>query len=115
MNDERRKEEALFRYAVLGDLLHRDLRRGELGRGLSEHAGKLWTAPDGRPRRIAKKTLEEWYYRYGRQGIDGLLPAPRSDRGKARALRAEVEELILAMKREDPGRFTVIFQMSTRI
>ena len=34
MNDERRREEALFRYAVLGDLLHRSLRRGELGRAL---------------------------------------------------------------------------------
>lgn len=104
MNDERRKEEALFRYAVLGDLLHRDLRRGELLRGLSERAAKLWNAPDGRQRRVAKKTLEEWYYRFGRNGIDGLLPAPRSDRGKGRALSAEAQELILAMKREDPGR-----------
>jgi len=104
MNDERRRAEALFRYAVLGDLLHRSLRRGELGRALSERAQKLWKRPDGHERRIAKKTLEEWLYKFKRHGFDGLLPSVRSDRGKVRALKAEIEELVIAMKREDPGR-----------
>lgn len=104
MNDERRKQEALFRYAVLGDLLHRGLRRGELGRALTERARKLWRAPQGRERRIAKKTLEEWFYRYRRSGFDGLLPSPRRDLGKVRVLQPEAEELIIRMKREDPGR-----------
>ncbi len=104
MNDERRREEALFRYATLGDLLHRDLRRGELGRALTERASRLWKCPDGRERRIAKKTLEEWFYRYKKSCFDGLLPSARSDRGKTRALKAETEELIVQMKREDPGR-----------
>ena len=104
MKDERRREEALFRYAVLGDLLHRTLRRGEIGRALRDRAEKLWKGPDGRERRVAQKTLEEWLCRYRRRGFDGLLPEERRDRGKVRALKAEVEELILAMKREDPGR-----------
>ena len=104
MNDERRREEALFRYAVLGDVLHRLLRRGELRRALEERAQKVWRGPEGNDRRIARKTLEEWLYRYRRDGFDGLLPSPRSDRGKARALNAETEELIVEMKREDPGR-----------
>ncbi len=47
MNEERRKKEALFRYAVLGELLNRVLRRGELGRGLRERAGKVWESPGG--------------------------------------------------------------------
>ncbi len=104
MNDERRKAEALFRYAVLGDVLHHTLRRGELGRALTERALKVWKGPDGHDRRIAKKTLEEWLYKYRRDGFDGLVPAPRRDRGKVRALKAEVEELVITMKREDPGR-----------
>lgn len=104
MNEERRRREALFRYAVLGDLLNRVLGRGELGRGLRERARRLWTGPDGRERRIAVKTLQEWYYRYKHEGFDGLLPATRRDRGKTRVIPAEIEELILAMKREDPGR-----------
>ena len=104
MSEERRKKEALFRYAVLGDLLHRELRRGELGRGLSERADKVWMGPDGRTRRIAMKTLQQWFYQYKHQGFDGLVPAPRRDLGRTRVLRPEVEELILRMKCEDPGR-----------
>jgi transposase InsO family protein len=104
MSEERRKNEALFRYAVLGDLVTRELSRGELGRGLSERAAKVWRCPDGRERRIAVKTLQEWLYRYKHHGFDGLLPAVRRDCGRTRVLRAEIEELILKMKYEDPGR-----------
>lgn len=104
MREDRRRKEALFRYAVLGELLHRALQRGELGCGLRERAAKLWRGPDGRERRYAAKTLEEWFYAYRHHGFDGLLPRPRKDRGRVRALTAEVEELIVALKREDPGR-----------
>lgn len=104
MKKERGKEEALFRYAVLGDLLHRKLKRGELRRGFWERAGKVWTGPHGRERIFAVKTLEEWFYRFKHHGFDGLFPIPRNDRGKLRALSPELEELIVSMKREDPGR-----------
>jgi hypothetical protein len=40
MDDEGRKKEALFRYSVLGGLLSRPLRRGELRHGLVEIARK---------------------------------------------------------------------------
>lgn len=104
MDDDRRKKEALFRYSVLGSLLSRPLRRGELRRGLRELSAKVWEGPDGQPRRIAHKTLEEWLYRYRQEGFDGLLPRTRSDRGKLKALSPEVAHLIVALKREDPGR-----------
>lgn len=104
MNDKRRKQEALFRYGVLGDLLSRELKRGELRRGLAERATKTWIDPGGRERHVAAKTLEEWLYRYKRSGFDGLLPRERRDAGELRALPAELQELIVAMKREDPGR-----------
>ena len=104
MTDDQRRKEALFRYAVLGELLHRPLRRGDLRRGLRLLAGRVFTGADGRERSYAEKTLQEWYYRFRRGGFDALLPRPRSDRGKCRALDAELEELVVAMKREDPGR-----------
>lgn len=104
MSDDPRRAEALFRYAVLGDLLHRTLRRGDLKRGLEARSHKTFIAPDGRRRLIAEKTLQEWYYRYRRGGFNALLPRPRCDRGKSRVIDSELEALILAMKREDPGR-----------
>ena len=111
MTDDRRRKEALFRYAVLGDLLHRPLRRGDLRRGLRLLARKVFTGPDGRERRYAEKTLQEWYYNFRRGGFDALARRSRSDHGKSRALDAEQQELILALKREDPGRSaTLIFE-----
>lgn len=102
-HDERTKE-ALFRYAVLGPLITTKLRRGERKRLLRELAEKTWTDPQGLPRQVAAKTLEEWLYRYRRGGLDGLVPQPRTDAGVARALSPELVTLVLDMKREDPGR-----------
>lgn len=104
MSDDPRRAEALFRYAVLGELLHRRLRRGDLQRGLRARAAEVFTGPDGRKRRYAEKTLQEWYYRFRRGGFDALVPRARSDRGRSRALAPELQELVVAMKREDPGR-----------
>lgn len=104
MDEKRREQEALFRHSVLGGLCARRLKRGELRRGLRDLAGRSWTGPDGRERRMAVKTLEEWYYRYLRDGFVGLLPQARSDLGCTKALSPEVQALVLAMKREDPGR-----------
>ena len=101
--DDRTKE-ALFRYGVLGPLISRALRRGELKRLLRDLAAQTWTDPHGYPRRVAAKTLEEWLYRYRRGGLDGLVPHPRADLGVVRAIAPELVALVLAMKREDPGR-----------
>lgn len=64
MNDEDRTKEALFRHAILGDLLSRNLRRGELWRCLAQLSEKTFEDYLGRPRRMARKTLEEWFYKY---------------------------------------------------
>lgn len=40
-DDKRKKEVALFRLAVLGDLIHVRLRRGELRRALEKKSGEL--------------------------------------------------------------------------
>lgn len=104
MDETRAQKEALFRYSVLGGVVSRRLRRGELKRALRELARKVWTDPWGKLRVVAAKTLEEWFYRYRRHGFDGLLPRPRSDRGRSRVLPADVRTLILDLKREDYGR-----------
>jgi len=104
MNDDDRTKEALFRHAVLGDVLSRKLRWGELRLWLNELCQKTFEDYRGRPRRIACGTLEEWYYKYRRNGFDGLKPLPRSDQGSSRCLSPEIEQLVIDLKREDPGR-----------
>lgn len=104
MNDDDRTQEALFRHAILGDLLTRPLRRGELRSSLAQLSEKTFEDYRGRCRRMAAKTLEEWFYKYRREGFEGLKPAPRCDQGQSRSLTPELQQLILDLKREDPDR-----------
>jgi len=46
--DDRRRDVALFRVAVLGDLVHQDLQRGDLRAALNAKAKSRWHAPHGR-------------------------------------------------------------------
>jgi len=104
MTDEERNQEALFRHAILGDLLSRNLRRGQLRVGLKQLAQQTYQDHHGRSRRAAYKTLEEWFYKYRNGGFEALKPRPRKDRHKSRILPEDIQQLILEMKREDPGR-----------
>lgn len=104
MTDDERKAEALFRLQVIGSLTSRELSRGELEGELRELATRRWSGPDGVERTLSWRTLEGWYYAHRRGGFDALVPQPRADTGVCRALTDELRELVLALKREDPGR-----------
>jgi transposase InsO family protein len=106
MNDERQRDVALFRLAVLGDLVHTELRRGALRRALEKKASEAWVFPEGKTRPLAVKTIQSWLYAYRKHGFDGLLPKERRDRGCSRSIPPNLQTLILDMKREDPGRST---------
>ena len=104
MTEDERNREALFRHAILGDVLSRRPRRGQLRPALKQLAQHTYEDHRGRRRSIAYKTLEEWYYKYRKGGFDALLPRPRKDRNQSRVLPADVQQLILDMKWEDPDR-----------
>jgi transposase InsO family protein len=104
MTDDERNQEALFRHAILGDVLSRNLRRGQLRPALKQLAGQSYQDHSGRSRQVAYKTLEEWFYKYRNGGFDALKPRPRSDRNRSRVLVEDLQQLVLDMKREDPGR-----------
>jgi len=106
MNDDRKRDVALFRLAVLGDLVHTELRRGALRRALARKSQEHWLFPDGKTRRLSAKTIQSWLYAYRKRGFDGLLPRERKDRGSSRSIPPEIQTLVLDMKREDPGRST---------
>ena len=104
MTEDERNHEALFRHAILGDVLSRNLRRGQLRPALKQLAQQTYQDHHGRSRRVAYKTLQEWFYRYRNAGFEALKPRPRSDRNTSRVLAEDLQQLILDMKREDPGR-----------
>src|SRR5438876_2153022 len=104
MTDDERNQEALFRHAILGDVLSRNPRRGQLRPALKQLAQQTYQDHHGRSRHVAYKTLEEWYYKYRNGGFDALRPRPRKDRNRSRVLAEDLQQLVLDMKREDPGR-----------
>ena len=108
--DDPRRETALFRLAVLGDLIHTTLRRGALRRSLEERAQKTWTDPQGKPRHIAAKTIHTWLRLHRKSGFEALYPKERSDRHRSRSIPPELATLILDLKREDPGRSAPLIQ-----
>lgn len=61
MNEDERNQEALFRHSILGELLSRQLRRGQLRPALKQLSQNTYQDQHGRSRRVAYKTLEEWY------------------------------------------------------
>ncbi len=95
---------ALFRYSVLGPLISRaQLPRGELKASIQELAARHYEIPGSRNSHLSEKTIEGWYYAWRRGGIEALVPKPRSDRGQSK-LAPELQEAILAAKRENPRR-----------
>lgn len=98
-----REQVALFRLGVIGDLLARDLARGELREELIARARKRYRPPGAdTSRSFHHKTLQRWYYEAKSDLVGGLLPESRA-RGVALELTDEQRELLLDMRREHPS------------
>lgn len=98
-----REQVALFRHGVVGDLLARELSRGELRSELISRARQRYRPPGAdRSRCYHHKTLQRWYYEAKADLVGGLMPASRA-RGFALELSATERELLLAMRREHPS------------
>ena len=95
---------ALFRLSVLGSLTSRiDLEHGEVKRIIKQLAKQTYQIPNSRRVHISEKTIERWFYRWRKNGIDGLAPKSRKDKGSC-ILSRDVQEKILALKKEKPSR-----------
>jgi putative transposase len=101
MEDQRRRDVALFRYSLVrapADPALSHTERGAMVRALSEMEH---VTPDGRRVLVARSTLDEWIRAYRAGGFEALVPkarvvSPRTD--------AEVLGLAERLKREQPAR-----------
>lgn len=100
---DHREEVAIFRASVVGGLVCRDLARGELKAGLEALTERRFRPPGSKTtRRFAFSTLERWYYAYKNDGLAGLYPKRRSDKGHARRLGDKTRELLCEIRRQNP-------------
>jgi putative transposase len=89
---------ALWRYEIVAPLMHLDGRRGALRRAMTRLASTPHIHPGKGTIAVGCGTLEEWLYRFKKDGLDGLRPKVRSDKGKSRVLSDEACEKILELK-----------------
>jgi transposase InsO family protein len=104
MDEATRRAIALFRFGVLGPLVSARLDHGDRRTYFTEAAARTHLLPGGRCITLSARTIEAWYYAHKKGGLDALYPETRCDRGKSRAIRPEVAELIERVKREKPRR-----------
>jgi transposase InsO family protein len=95
-----RQQIALFRYGVIADLIQ--LLPGTPGiyRLMAEKADREYRIPGSSRTRIAMDTIRDWVGLYRAGGFDSLLPKPRSDAGRPRALPDALVESLLGIKEQ---------------
>jgi transposase InsO family protein len=94
------EEVALFRFGVIGDLVH--LPRGAKGlyERLREKAEIDYRIPGSLRGRVAPETIRHWLRAYRKGGLDALRPRVRADHGQSHALPREVSDLLVSIKDE---------------
>jgi transposase InsO family protein len=100
--DDPRLEVALLRYQAISPYIADPPPRGQRRATLERLAQHVWTWPDGSPRRFSAETLRAWIRRYRRNGLDGLVDAPRARPGTT--LDDDVLAKAIALKKEVPER-----------
>ncbi len=101
MDENRRREIGLLRYALIRDAADAGLSKGERGRLVRAIAEREHVGSDGQPVRVTRTTLDRWIRAYRHGGFEALVPQPRV---VVPHTPAEVLELCFAIKRERPER-----------
>jgi putative transposase len=92
---------ALFRHGIIGALTQAQLDTGQLLAALKTLAKKYFRPPKSvTTKRYSVSTLERWYYAYKKQGLEGLRPEPRSDKGRGQELTPEQKKLLCDIRKE---------------
>jgi putative transposase len=101
MEDERRRNIALFRYALIRRAADPALSPAQRGRLVRDLAALDHQGPDGRRVRVSRPTLDRWIRAYRAGGYDALVPAARRSQPTT---PAEILQLAVRLKREAPAR-----------
>lgn len=105
MDEEIKKQIAVFRFGVIADLvIGREHSRGELSRLVREKSERRWEIPDSHRTRISRSTIRHWIRLYRRGGckLEALTPQDREDEGKSRSLDPETSGALVKLRGELP-------------
>ncbi len=85
-DNKRREQVALFRYGVIGDLVHREPGSKGLYELLRQKAAQNYVIPDSPRTTLAVETIRDWLKDYRKGGYDALQK-PRGAQPEAVGLR----------------------------
>lgn len=102
MDEKVREQIAMFRYSVIGSLISGEICHGDLTKQITELCKRRYSIPFSNRTRIGAGTIEDWLYAYRYNGIEGLKPKTRADRGKIRGIDDTVIKIINEFKTEHP-------------
>jgi putative transposase len=102
-HQDKAEQLALFRYQVISEAASPRLSPAERGRLARELAARTWVGPDGAERQISRTSIDRWLAAYAKDGLAGLAPVPRSDRGRPRSARQWLDEAA-KLRRAVPAR-----------
>jgi len=105
MDEEMKKQVAVFRFRVIADFVDgTTLSRGDTKKLMREKCDRKWQIPGSGRTRISKSVVKEWIVRYKRAGnkLEALYPQGRSDRGETRAIDDDTALGIIALRKELP-------------
>jgi len=75
---------ALFRYSVISEAVGARLSPTERGLVVRALASRSWASPEGEEHCYSRSTLDRWIAAYHRDGLAGLSPVGRADKGMGR-------------------------------
>ncbi len=101
--EKQRQEVALFRYGLIGDLVHLPHGSPGLYAKIREKAAQDYHIPRSRRTNVAAETIRDWLGQWRAGGFDALMPKPRNDRGRSRTLPQEVADMLLVIKEQHPN------------
>jgi len=114
MSQENRKKEdersmllALFRYETIAPVVEAvQLARGETQRLINEIVERTHYLPGKGPVSVSERTAWDWIRRYREDGLHGLLPQLRADRGISRVMEQHLLDRAIQLRKENPDRWT---------
>lgn len=101
MENETRRDIALFRYSLIREAADAELSGRDRGRLVRRLAGRTHVRPDGQRVRIGRSTLDRWIRAYRAGGYDALVPDPRAG---VPLTDPEILDAAVVLKREEPKR-----------
>lgn len=97
MTDKDRERIAVFRYGIISPLVVGNYIELSKDAFYKNASARITKDHDGNSYSISPSTIERWYSRYMKNGLDGLIPKKRIDKGRLRKLNddviADIEEI----------------------